>query len=182
MAIVVLGVLVAACSPKTAPALPENASLDRLFARLHIATSHDEARLIETTIRHAWASSAKPDANKLMGQAILAVHHGDLDTAIGLLDQVVTMAPDMVAGWNLRATVRYARDEPDAALADIAITLKLEPRHFGAWAGLGLIMLDRGRKHAALKAFETALRHNPHMTDLFEDVRRLRQELSGVAL
>lgn len=182
MATVLLGLTLAACSPRETPAAIGTGGLDRLFERLHVTTNRDEARVIETTIRHAWASSARPDANRLMGRAIVAVHHGDLDQALLLLDQVVAQAPDLVAGWNLRATVHYARDDHAAALADIAQTLKLEPRHFGAWAGLGLIMQDRGNKAAALRAFETALRYNPHMTDLFEDVRQLRLEVTGLAL
>jgi len=179
MAFVLLGVLSTACSPKSAPHVPDQISLDQLFDRLHHASSEQEARVIEATIRHAWIAGARPEARKLMGQAIALVHHGELEAAEQLLDQVVEQAPTMVAAWNLRATIRYARDDTPKALSDIAVTLKLEPRHFGAWAGLGLIMLEQGNKRAALKAFETALRYNPHMIELHEDVRQLRQDLSG---
>ncbi|MCA1907480.1 MAG: tetratricopeptide repeat protein [Magnetospirillum sp.] len=179
MAFILLGASTA-CSPKTAPHVPDQASLDHLFERLHLATSDQEARLIEATIRHAWIANARPEARKLMGQAITLVHHGELEAAEQVLDRVVEQAPTMVAAWNLRATIRYAQDDTTQALSDIAVTLKLEPRHFGAWAGLGLIMLEQGHKQAALRAFETALRFNPHMTDLWDDVHQLRQELSGI--
>lgn len=179
MAFVLLGAA-AACSPKTPPHVPEQLSLDQLFERLHHAASDQEARLIEATIRTVWTANGRPETRKLMGQAITLVHHGELEAAEKLLNQVIEQAPAMVAAWNLRATIRYARDDYPQALSDIAVTLKLEPRHFGAWAGLGLIMLDQGNKQAALRAFETALRYNPHMTDLWEDVRQLRRELSGI--
>ncbi|MGE4279983.1 MAG: tetratricopeptide repeat protein [Magnetospirillum sp.] len=181
MAFILLGAATTACSPKTVPHVPdERISLDQLFDRLHDAASDQEARLIEATIRYAWTANARPETRKLMGQAITLVHHGELDEAEQLLDQIVEQAPDLVAAWNLRATIRYAQDDTTQALSDIAVTLKLEPRHFGAWAGLGLIMLDQGNKRAALRAFETALRYNPHMTDLWEDVVQLRRELSGI--
>lgn len=180
MAFILLGAASTACSPKTTPHVPGQASLDHLFERLHHAASDQEARLIEATIRHAWIANARPEARKLMGQAITLVHHGELEAAEQVLDRVVEQAPTMVAAWNLRATIRYAQDDTALALSDIAVTLKLEPRHFGAWAGLGLIMLEQGHKQAALRAFETALRYNPHMTDLRDDVRQLRRELSGI--
>lgn len=180
MAFILLGAANTACSPKTASHVPEPASLDQLFDRLHDAATDQEARLIEATIRHAWIANARPEARKLMGQAITLVHHGELEAAEQVLDRVVEQAPNLVAAWNLRATIRYAQDNTNQALADIAVTLKLEPRHFGAWAGLGLIMLDQGNKRAALRAFENALRYNPHMSDLWDDVVQLRRELSGI--
>lgn len=182
MAIVLLGALSAGCSPTESARAPASGGLDALFERLHRTTNDSEARLIEATIRHAWTATDHPEAARMMGHAMIRVHQGDLDGAIALLDQVVALSPGMVAAWNLRATVRYAQDDHAAALADIAMTLKLEPRHFGAWAGLGLIMMDHGRDRAALRAFEQALRLNPHMTDLAEDVRRLRDQVSGTPL
>ena len=47
------------------------------------------------------------------------------------------------------------------SVADIEETLKLEPRHFGALSGLGLIYQEVEKWDAALRAFETALQVNP---------------------
>ena len=181
MAFVVLGGLLG-CSPVDKPRIDDQSSLDRLFDRL-VATSDDtEARMIEATIRHAWARSDRPEINQLMNQAIAAMHEGDFDTAIAALDQVVAQQPELVAGWNLRATVHYVQDDNAGALSDIAKTLALEPRHFGAWCGLGLIMLDIGDNQAALRAFEIALRYNPHLTDIKQDVVALRDQLAGLPI
>ena len=181
MAIILLGAAMG-CSPKPVEHAEPQGNLDQLFERLHVTTNPGEARIIEATIRYAWARSERPEIDKMMGRAIAAMHEGDLDTAIAALDRVVTLAPDLVAGWNLRATVHYVQDDYSAALADIAVTLTLEPRHFGAWAGLGLIMLDLDRKQAALRAFETALRFNPHLPEVRDDVVWLRTQLAGLPL
>lgn len=182
MATFLLGAAMAGCSPPASPPASAQAGLDMLFERLHSTTNAEEARLLESSIRHVWARTERHEASFLLTQAIAAMHRGALDDALDRLDQVVALAPDLVAGWNLRATVHYLRDDYPAALSDIAITLSLEPRHFGAWAGLGLIMLELDRKDAALSAFETALRFNPHLSEVREDVRALREELAGVPL
>ena len=65
---------------------------------------------------------------------------------------------------------------------DIARVIALEPRHFGALSGLGMINLRRGDLAGALQAFEAALRVNPHMPQAEDMVASLRQRLSGRAL
>ena len=66
---------------------------------------------------------------------------------------------------------------PDS-IKDIKKTIALEPRHFGAYAGLGLIYLNMGQKEAALKALEKALDINPHLAGTRMKVEELRQKLS----
>ena len=54
------------------------------------------------------------------------------------------------AYWNRRATIYYMKKDYGRSLADIREVLKREPRHFGALAGLGLILQDLGDNKQAL--------------------------------
>ena len=65
--------------------------------------------------------------------------------------------PKFAEGWNKRATVFYLLQDYSSSVKDIAQTLRLEPRHFGALSGLGLINTALGRHGAAVKAFEEFL-------------------------
>jgi cytochrome c-type biogenesis protein CcmH/NrfG len=65
---------------------------------------------------------------------------------------------------------------------DIARVIDLEPRHFGALSGLGMISLRNGDPAAALQAFEAALQVNPHLDQAVDVARQLRKQLRGQPL
>ena len=66
-----------------------------------------------------------------------------------------------------------------ASVRDIQRTLELEPRHFGALSGLGLIYDAIEQPRAALRSFEAAVAINPHLETTKERIRQLRRELAG---
>ena len=60
-----------------------------------------------------------------------------------------------------------------------AQVLVREPRHFGALAGLGMIMQDIGDEKRALDAFRKALAVNPHLDKVPELVKTLSEKVEG---
>ena len=71
--------------------------------------------------------------------------------------------------------MRYLSGDLEGSVDDIERTLALEPRHFGALSGLGLIYQEIEKWDAALRAFEAALRINPHMPTVRANIEKLRQ-------
>jgi hypothetical protein len=65
------------------------------------------------------------------------------------------------------------------SMADIDRTLQLEPRHFGALAGLAQIMKERGSKEMALNAYQRVLDIYPMMRSAQNEVATLSEELAG---
>ncbi len=166
-------------SPFGAAAGQDDARLDQLFAGLKAAPSAREAQAIEHTIWRLWthAGIEKVDAEMAVGALAMAV--GEYKAAFRSFDAVVKMAPDFAEGWNKRATVEYLQGDFDASVGDIERTLALEPRHFGALSGLGLIYLAIGKERAAIRAFEGALAIHPHLPGARARVKRLRRKLEG---
>jgi tetratricopeptide (TPR) repeat protein len=70
-------------------------------------------------------------------------------------------------------------DDYDKSLADIQKTLQLEPRHFGALSGLGMIMIKLGDKQRALEAFERAYAVDPVITNGKEVIEQLKASLGS---
>jgi cytochrome c-type biogenesis protein CcmH/NrfG len=67
----------------------------------------------------------------------------------------------------------------EGSIADIEKTLALEPRHFGALSGLGLVYLAMGREEDALKAFKRAHALAPHLPGGDDQIRELEDRIKG---
>jgi Flp pilus assembly protein TadD len=65
------------------------------------------------------------------------------------------------------------------AVSDINRVLELEPRHFGALAGLAAILSERGSEEMALKAWERYLAVYPADRQAQEVVTKLSEKLAG---
>ncbi len=95
------------------------------------------------------------------------------------MDEVVSLKPDFVEGWNRRATLYYLQNDYTRSMSDIEQVLAREPRHFGALAGLGMIMQELGDEKRALDAFRKALAINPHLEKVPDLVKTLTEKVEG---
>lgn len=175
IALVLAAILVTA----PAPADRQDARLDGLFDRLQTARNQDEADIISESIWAIWTYAGIEDVDRLMSVGIVAMAQGQFAVALAAFDAIVAKAPKFAEGWNKRATVYCLIGRYQDSIADVERTLALEPRHYGAISGLGLIHLALGQDKAALAAFERALRVNPHMPAIHEHVRALKRKLQG---
>ena len=107
--------------------------------------------------------------------AIVLAAQGMADVQDDRLDERRIIAE----GWNKRATLYYLMGRHEESLADIDRVIKLEPRHFGALSGAGLVNMALERPEAALKAFKRALDANPHMPSAEARVKALERFLRG---
>lgn len=155
-----------------------NPALDGLFERLQTTADAAEAQAIEGQIWEIWVRRGEEIVDQAMARGIIAMGSGAFDVSLQFFDDVVRLAPDHAEAWNKRATVHYLRGDFNSSVADIQRTLELEPRHFGALSGLGLIYAELGREKAALKAMERALAIHPHL-GIKERIEDLRARVEG---
>ena len=114
-----------------------------------------------------------------MTRAKTALDAKQVDVALKLLTAVVKLRPDYIEGWNRRATLYYLQNDYTRSLEDIEQVLVREPRHFGALAGLGMIMQELGDDKRALDAFRKALAINPRLEKVPELVKTLTEKVEG---
>jgi tetratricopeptide (TPR) repeat protein len=153
--------------------------LDFLFGALKAAPDEASAKHVEARIWAIWLQTPSDTAALLMLRAKAAMDAQQSDVALKLLDAVIKLRPDYVEAWNRRATLYYLQNDYGHSLADIQQVLVREPRHFGALAGLGMIMRDLGDDKRALDAFRKALAINPHLETVPELVKTLSEKVEG---
>lgn len=168
-----------AAADKATPKAPETRAekLDWLFVQLKAAANEPLAKRIASQINAIFLESGSDTIDLLMSRAMKAMADKDSALALDLLDQVVVLKPDYVEGWNKRATLHYMEDRYGPALADIEHVLALEPRHYGALSGLGMILGELNDKRRAIEAFKNVLALYPQLENAKKALADLEKDL-----
>ncbi|WP_086470698.1 tetratricopeptide repeat protein [Devosia lucknowensis] len=147
------------------PSATQSAELDALFSRLSASTTEPEARQIADRIWRIWTRPDDPVLAARVDEIIKGGGFAGPASQLPLIDALIEDYPDYPEGWNLRATAHFMRGAYDDALADVARTLALEPRHFGAMAGRALILHTQGKYDQALESIKQALDIHPWLPE-----------------
>ena len=159
--------------------LPVQKGVDELITELKRERDPEAANRLTGEIMAAWNDSQSPTIDLLMQWATTAASEKRNAAALDFLDQAIVLNPDFVGAWNQRATLHYTMGNYRKAIADINRVLELEPRHFGALAGLAAILGERGSEAMALKAWERYLGIYPADRQAQEIVSKLSEKLAG---
>ncbi|MBN9498140.1 MAG: tetratricopeptide repeat protein [Alphaproteobacteria bacterium] len=160
----------------------QDARLDPLFEKLKAAADAREAQIYENAIWRVWLEPDDGAINSLMRLGLDAQNRGDMFGAFAIYDAITGLKPDYAEGWNRRATVLFLLDRLEESRKDAEKTLELEPRHFGALSGLGLIAMRQNHPDKALEVLEKALAINPHMANVRGQVEQLRKKARDGAI
>ena len=141
----------------------ENSSqaLDTLFFKLRNAKSLAEAQTVEQIIWSKWKKYKDPSLSEKLELGIRQMHNKNLKKALVTFTKIIEEAPDFSEALNKRATTYFLLQEYQASLLDIKATLTLEPRHFGAISGMGLIFMKSGEYRRSLLIFRKVLEIYP---------------------
>jgi tetratricopeptide (TPR) repeat protein len=168
-----------ALAPKPAPEAMRKQMLEALFVRLRNAGDPGDAQRIAASIERVWLQSDSDTANLLMQRSTVSMQAGNYPMALSLFDKLVALEPDWAEAWNQRAATRFLAGDMDGAMADINRVLKLEPRHFGALAGMGMMLHASGLEKSALEIFKEALGIYPLAPNIQKLVEKLTLEVEG---
>lgn len=148
--------------------------LDTLFAKLRSATDPTAIQSLEAAIWEQWVMVPDMGQRAMMMRGIAEMQQQELKAAIETFTRLIDVAPDLSEAWNKRATAHWLMANFPASLADICETVKREPRHFGAYSGLGMIRAEMGENGRAIAAFELARKWNPHIVGIDGEIERLK--------
>ncbi len=164
-----------------APAFADDTALDGLFAELKGADEAAASR-IEREIWNEWSKSGSAAMDLLLQRGRDAMAAGNIPEAIEHFTALTDHAPEFAEGWNARATAYYQARQFGPSVSDIAKTLSLNPRHFGALTGLAAIYEELGKPEQALEIYRAALAIHPHLGGVSDAVKRLETEVAGTDL
>ena len=100
------------------------------------------------------AEATRPkNQKKNLEHALNEFFLGKLLSAEKAFTNLITINPSYTEGWNKRATIRYMLNDLDGSLEDIVKVLELQPRHFGAISGSGLIYLKKKKYRKAMSFY-----------------------------
>ncbi|MCB1500771.1 MAG: hypothetical protein KDK07_13445 [Bauldia sp.] len=153
--------------------------IDALLASLRTETDPDTADEIENDILGLWLESDSDTIDVLMQWTLKAMEQKQYPRALDFLDRIILLDPAYIEGWNKRATVYFLLDDYGKSIGDIGKVLELEPRHFGALSGLGIIMRAIGDDERAKAAFRAALDIDPHLQNIRDELDDLEATTSG---
>jgi len=159
----------------------DRARLDDLFDRLDQAEPA-EARRAARDIEHAWSQSGSPAMDLLLKRGRDALEAGDSQAAIDHFSALLDHAPNFAEGWHMRSVTFSRVGRYGLALADIERALALNPRHFNAIYGLGVILEELNRPEMAHRAFSRVLAIHPHHEAVTKALERLGSQVGGSAL
>ena len=175
--VAIVALLVITASPVAAR--QDDPRLDGLFTELLATTDMDAAHELEMSIWRIWTEAGDEDLDQLMNFGIGAMRAGQFGPALNSFNAIIDADPAFAEGWNKRATLHFYMGRYEDSISDVERTLALEPRHFGALSGMGLIHTELDDDATALEWFGHALEINPNMPFILRRVDELRTRLQG---
>lgn len=154
---------------------PAQTDADTLLDRLAQPDLRNWEVVVEQ-IYMEWTRAGSPTAEYLLRRGHAAMAANDLEAAYDHFTALTDHAPEFAEGWNARATMFFQAGRYGPAIADIQRVLALEPRHFGALTGLGIMLEEMQQLDAARRAFEAAQAIHPHSPDIEEALQRLEMQ------
>jgi tetratricopeptide (TPR) repeat protein len=151
--------------------------LDDLFSTLLISTDLTTIRSTENQIWEIWFNHANEDVEQLIQMGVTRMNYNRYAEAMLIFTHLIENFPDYAEGWNRRATLHYILGNLNESIADIEKVLELEPRHFGALSGLGLVYLQQKQLSKAKQAFENLVDLHPNSPNAQENLLSVTEDL-----
>lgn len=136
-----------------------------LFAQLRAAKDDAEARVIEDKIWKFWRGFADEESKRLLEVSREAQLRFDIGNALLAMEALVKHQPQFAEGWNQYGYMLFLASSYDPALAAIDKVIALEPMHYAALAGRGLILIQQGKAAEAQAPLKRALAINPWLKE-----------------
>ena len=151
---------------------------DVMLERLAEASDFSTSQRAVNAIWTYWHTAPDAQAQEWLDEGLARIRYADYEKAKSVLGALVEYCPEYAEGHNQLAFAQFLAEEYDASAETLRTAMALEPRHFGAIAGMGLIAQARGNLGAAKIWIKKAVDVHPFLNERFildipEDVDEL---------
>ena len=163
---------------KVALADQNDPRLNNLFKKLNETENQNEIRDLISDIWNIWYEVDDTKVIEYFEKGIQAMNLRNYPLAIRFFNNLIEEDPNFAEGWNKRATVHFMMGNFDQSMQDIIKTLELEPRHFGALDGMGLIFIHQGQFQQAIDVYDKMLEIFPFSVKTMDKKERIQSFIS----
>ena len=142
-----------------------SAEIEALFDKARTAETFMEGRSVSAEIWEVLLRAPDEAAQEILDAGMQRRGSYDFLGAIAQFDRLTDYCPTYAEGWNQRAFVHFLREDFEAALVDLDVALRLQPRHLGAQSGRALTLMNLGRLEEARTQLEEAVANNPWLSE-----------------
>ena len=157
----------------------KRAAVDKMLDLLRTAPNEQVAATLEQKVSQLWLESGTPAVTLLMSRGLREANAGTHDEAVADFSDAIVLDPTLAEAWHQRAIARFKSGDTTGAVADLRQTLRLEPRHFGAWRTLERIAEAREDWKAAYDAWQHVLDIDPRTPNGEERLKDLKRKAFG---
>ncbi|MBD1147482.1 tetratricopeptide repeat protein [Pelagibacterales bacterium SAG-MED31] len=147
--------------------------LNYLFDKLVVAEEEKEINKITNQIWKIWHEIDDPKTTREFETGVQMMNLGYFKRSIDYFDKVINKNQNFAEAWNKRATAHFMMGNFDLSMQDISKTLQLEPRHFGALDGMGLIYIHLNQPDKAIDIYNKMLEIFPNSISTKMKIERI---------
>lgn len=144
---------------------------------LQQAPRKEDADVCEAMLWLFFLAHSSERVRTLMEDGVQLLMRAKYEEAIARFEEALRLDPAFAEAYNKRGTAHFLAGRHTESQADVLRTLALEPAHFGAFIGKGLVEFERGKKVRAIKALRAALRLHPWSTSVGTTLHHCRKLL-----
>ena len=165
-------------STTSAKADQNDPRLNNLFKKLSDTENQEEISDLIKNIWNIWYEVDDPKVIEYFEKGIQAMRIRNYPLAVRFFNNLIEEDPNFAEAWNKRATVYFMMGDFDKSMQDIIKTLELEPRHFGALDGMGLIFIHQGQYQQAIDVYDKMLEIFPFSIKTMEKKESIKSIIS----
>lgn len=156
-----------------------NGTMDDVPAVARMLHSPDEAAagFAEHALWSIWFRAGGEAAISTLHQAVQLISDERYEEAKTCLGELIERRPALAEAYHQRAIVHFLLGDYAAAIEDCRQTLRLNPCHFGAMAGLGHCHAARGDLGAAEDAYRATLLLHPRLEGVRQSLQQIVEAL-----